>query len=249
MDIALFSPSSLFHDDDDTTPTDEETTADNSQTRTHQFPQMELVIREFSFHQMNANLLWPGTFAFAEWLVQNRSKIQGRHILELGSGTGALAIFLKKLYELDITTSDYDDQEIEDNIAHNCRVNGVTPVLPHIKHSWGETFPNAHPEWDLIIASDILLYVKQYPNLIKTLCFLLNSYKPRETVTTLQAQDGLSELARPAFLTSWRRRIGKEDESLFFTGCETAGLQVQHLGSRVYCITPAKPAISDNFGV
>ncbi|XP_076882777.1 uncharacterized protein LOC143531342 [Bidens hawaiensis] len=254
MDIALFSPSSLFHDDDDTTSTDEEetTTEDNSQTyvqRTHQFPQMELVIREFSFHQMNANLLWPGTFAFAEWLVQNRSKIQGRHILELGSGTGALAIFLKKLYEVDITTSDYDDQEIEDNIAHNCRVNEVTPVLPHIKHSWGETFPNAHPEWDLIIASDILLYVKQYPNLIKTLCFLLNSYKPWETVTTLQAQDGLLELARPAFLMSWRRRIGKEDESLFFTGCETVGLQVQHLGSRVYCITPAKPAINDNLGV
>lgn len=46
------------------------------------------------------------------------------------------------------------------------------------------------------------------------------------------------ELPRPAFLMSWRRRIGKEDESLFFTGCEVAGLEVQHLGSRVYCIKP-----------
>ncbi|KAL8259262.1 hypothetical protein R6Q59_027215 [Mikania micrantha] len=250
MDIALFSPSSLFHDDD-ATSTDEES-VDNRQTyveRTHQFLGMELVIREFSFHQMNANLLWPGTFAFVEWLVENKSKIQGRHIIELGSGTGALAIFLKKMYQLDITTSDYDDQEIEDNIAHNCRVNGVTPVLPHIKHSWGNAFPNAHPEWDLIIASDILLYVKHYPNLIKTLCFLLNSYKPQKTATTPQPQDGFSEFARPAFLMSWRRRIGKEDESLFFTGCETAGLQVQHLGSRVYCITPAQPAIDDYQGL
>lgn len=49
------------------------------------------------------------------------------------SGTGALAIFLRRLFNLDITTSDYNDQEIEDNIAHNCRVNGITPVLPHIK--------------------------------------------------------------------------------------------------------------------
>lgn len=245
MDIALFSPSSLFHDDD-ASSTDEEV-VENCQTyveRSHRFPGMELLIREFSFHQMNANLLWPGTFAFVEWLVQDRSRIEGRRILELGSGTGALAIFLKKLYQVDITTSDYDDQEIEENIAHNCRANGVTPVLPHIKHSWGDPFPNPHPEWDLIIASDILLYVKQYANLIKTLCFLLNSYKPRETAAAPQPHDTHSQLPRPAFLMSWRRRIGKEDESLFFTGCETAGLQVQHLGSRVYCIAPTKPAIN-----
>ncbi|XP_024975719.1 protein N-terminal and lysine N-methyltransferase EFM7 isoform X1 [Cynara cardunculus var. scolymus] len=245
MDIALFSPSSLFHEDD-ASSTDEEV-VENCETyveRSHQFPGMELLIREFSFHQMNANLLWPGTFAFVEWLVQDRSRIERRHILELGSGTGALAIFLKKLYDVDITTSDYDDEEIEENIAHNCRANGVTPVLPHIKHSWGDPFPNPHPEWDLIVASDILLYVKQYANLIKTLCFLLNSYKPRETVVAPQPHDTHSELPRPAFLMSWRRRIGKEDESLFFTGCETAGLQVQHLGSRVYCISPTKPAIN-----
>jgi hypothetical protein len=42
----------------------------------------------------------------------------------------------------------------------------------------------------------------------------------------------------PAFLMSWRRRIGKEDESIFFNGCEKAGLQVKHIGSRVYCISP-----------
>ena len=44
----------------------------------------ELIIREFSFHQFNANLLWPGTFAFAEWLVQHRAWIEGKHIIELG---------------------------------------------------------------------------------------------------------------------------------------------------------------------
>ncbi|RDX90376.1 hypothetical protein CR513_27765, partial [Mucuna pruriens] len=111
----------------------------------------ELIIREFSFHQLNANLLWPGTFAFAEWLVQHRSCIDGRRVIELGSGTGALAIFLRKSYNLDITTSDYDDQEIEENIAHNCRANEI-PVIPHIKHTWGDKFPNSDPGWDLIIA-------------------------------------------------------------------------------------------------
>lgn len=210
--------------------------------RKHQFPGMELLIREFSFHQLNANLLWPGTFAFAEWLVQHRQWIEGRRVLELGSGTGALAIFLQKSFQLDIATSDYDDAEIEENIAHNCRINGVTPVLPHIRHSWGDVFPTSDPDWDLIIASDILLYVKQYANLIKSLSFLLNSYKPKpsESVARRDDDDQTDSCAhtRPSFLMSWRRRIGKEEESLFFTGCEEAGLEVDHLGSRVYCIKP-----------
>ncbi|KAH8505977.1 hypothetical protein H0E87_012987 [Populus deltoides] len=266
MDIALFSPSSLFADDDDFSSEETKETQQNHVERRHIFPGMELLIREFSFHKLNANLLWPGTFAFAEWLVQNRSLVEGRHCIELGSGTGALAIFLRKSFHLDITTSDYNDQEIEENIAHNCRVNGVTPVLPHIRRyqvgviihmvtfflcddyerhdSWGDTFPAADPDWDLVIASDILLYVKQYPNLIKTLSFLLKSYKLKNdragSIMENEQNGGTHNigLPRPAFLMSWRRRIGKEDESLFFDGCESAGLQVEHLGSRVYCITP-----------
>lgn len=58
------------------------------------------------------------------------------HFLPVVSGTGALAIFLRKSFQLDITTSDYDDMEIEANIAHNCRANGISPVLPHIKREF-----------------------------------------------------------------------------------------------------------------
>lgn len=153
------------------------------------------------------------------------------------------------MFQLDITTSDYEDQEIEENIAHNCWVNGVAPVLPHIKHTWGDAFPTADPDWDLIVASDILLYVKQYANLIKTLSFLFNSFKTQKDEVSPRGNDKqndtLAVLPRPAFLMSWRRRIGKEDESLFFTGCETAGLEVQHLGSRVYCIKPKETTIKE----
>ncbi|XP_074281072.1 protein N-terminal and lysine N-methyltransferase efm7 [Silene latifolia] len=238
METALFSPSCLFGNTSDNSSDEEaiDETHQNFVERTHQFPGMELIIREFSFHQLNANLLWPGTFAFVEWLVQHRSWIEGRRVIELGSGTGALAIFLNKLLQLDITTSDYDDQEIEDNIAYNCGVNGVVPVLPHVKHTWGDPFTNSTSNWDLVIASDILLYVKQYPNLIKTLSFLLNAYQPNSNLKTSPNKQDLG-LPFPAFIMSWRRRIGKDDESLFFNGCQAAGLEVKHLGARVYCIT------------
>ncbi|KDO56626.1 hypothetical protein CISIN_1g026036mg [Citrus sinensis] len=241
MDVALFSPSSLFAEEDDVT-VDEETmeTCNGYVERPHQFPEMELVIREFAFHQLNANFLWPGTFSFAEWLMHHREWIERRRCIELGSGTGALAIFLRKAMNLDITTSDYNDQEIEDNIAYNSTTNGITPALPHIKHSWGDAFPIPNPDWDLILASDILLYVKQYSNLIKSLSVLLKSYKPKDSqvghLTKNEQGEGTEGLPWPAFLMSWRRRIGKEDETIFFTSCENAGLEVKHLGSRVYCI-------------
>ncbi|PIA59401.1 hypothetical protein AQUCO_00400346v1 [Aquilegia coerulea] len=238
MDIALFSPSSLFAHEDDSSSSSggEEEKEETQQTyieRYHKFPGMDLLIQEFSFHQLNANLLWPGTFAFAEWLVEHNTWLKGRRIIELGSGTGALAIFLRKTFDVDITTSDFDDEEVEENIAHNCRANGMSLVLPHIRHSWGDKFPTSDPDWDLVIASDILLYVKQYPNLIKTLSYLLKSYKIRDKKTDVQ-------VPWPAFLMSWRRRIGKDDEALFFSGCEDAGFVVEHLGSRVYCISLSK---------
>lgn len=252
MDTALFSPSSLFETEGDK---DEDGAAGSEGKeeillpelyveRKHAFHGLELMIREFSFHRLNANLLWPGTFAFSKWLFDNQSLLEGQRILELGSGTGAMAIFLRRCFGVDITTSDFNDEEIEENIAHNCKINGLA-VLPHIRHSWGDVFPTAEPNWDLIIASDILLYVKQYRNLIKTLCFLINSYKPRDetaadscrlirTVTVLGNQ---VELRLPFLLMSWRRRTGK-DEELFFSECENAGLATKHIGSRVYYIGP-----------
>lgn len=248
METALFSPSSLFHDEEDEGKDVDEGGMKQLQhyiERTHTFPGMVLTIREFSFHQFNANLLWPGTFTFCEWLIQNRYLLDGKNILELGSGTGALAIFLNKYFRVNITTSDFDDKEIEENIAYNCKANDVK-LLSHVRHTWGESFPVSEPDWDLIIASDILLYVKQYPNLIKTLSFLLKSYKQKNTKSELagssQQKNFVTEsgedlqLQTPLFLMSWRRRIGGE-EAHFFSGCEYAGLNVKHIGSRVYCIS------------
>ncbi|MCO5607442.1 hypothetical protein L7F22_061638 [Adiantum nelumboides] len=128
--------------------------------RRHEFPGMVLSVREFAFHVLNANLLWPGTLFFADWLVSHQHVLRGEKVLELGSGTGALAIFLKKALSTDITTSDYDDEFIEENIAYNCEANGLAK-LPHIRHTWGDTFPASEVSevsYDLILASDILLF-------------------------------------------------------------------------------------------
>jgi len=127
-------------------------------------------------------------------------------------------------------------------------------------------FIGANSQWLFAIPD-----VKQYANLVKTLVFLLQTWKPKaigmENLPSgssvvadraLQAGDHLGSnsreeiqndrrnnvvpvpisLPKPCFLMSWRRRIPKEDEDLFFQGCKAAGFCVADYGARVYCIYP-----------
>jgi hypothetical protein len=55
-----------------------------------------IVVRQHAWHQSNANKVWPGTFVLAEFLKNNIERYSSGTILELGSATGALAVFLLK---------------------------------------------------------------------------------------------------------------------------------------------------------
>jgi hypothetical protein len=60
---------------------------------------MQLTIRQYGYHQANANQVWPGTFVLADFLLaeKGRYSVGEAPLLELGSATGALAIYLRKL--------------------------------------------------------------------------------------------------------------------------------------------------------
>ncbi|GMY25495.1 EEF1A lysine methyltransferase 3 isoform X3 [Fagus crenata] len=167
MDIALFSPSSLFPDEDDTSSPDETTETQQSyEERRGGMNSLEWNCSSENFHFISSMPIYSGQghllLQSAQLVDTYWCSLKETSWVQIPNthGTGALAIYLQKLFCLDITTSDYDDQEIEENIAHNCRANGITPILPHVKHTWGDTFPAADPDWDLIIASDILLWLK-----------------------------------------------------------------------------------------
>lgn len=93
-----------------------------------------LNIRQFSWHQTNANQVWPGTFRLAEYIINNAGRYNPASsssscpfkVLELGAATGALSIFLKSPpYCMDMITSDIDDGgEIFENIIYNYKING-----------------------------------------------------------------------------------------------------------------------------
>lgn len=126
--------------------------------------QKDLKIRQYCWHQANANKVWPGTFNLAEFIEKHSTRFGDGNILELGAATGALAIYLKSIFpEYQLWTSDIDDGgEVEENIKYNCDLNGLTP-LSHIHHTWGTSWPEEKlPSSSIryIFASDILLYVR-----------------------------------------------------------------------------------------
>ena len=178
------------------------------------FPGLQLSIREYAFSPVNANQVWPAAQQFAAWISAHWDLFQGKKVLELGSGCGALGIWLAKK-GLTVTTSDYTDTCIEENIQQNCMLNGLQP-LPHIQHTWGTEFPAAAvSSFDTILGSDVLIYRREYVNLVKT----------------------LGQLLRQGAVCYLNNRRRDDTESDFLSLCRHSGLSIENLGSKVFEIT------------
>ena len=172
---------------------------------------------ERPFHPLNANAVWPGAHVLAEWLTEHRALVAPPlRCLELGAATGALALVATSSLGLDWTTSDVDDGEVAEAIAANFALNSLTPP-PHVPHTWGTPWEGGR--YDVVLASDILLYVAVYPALVATLEALC---------APLDGAPGA------VFYMSWQRRM-KESEQ-FFTLLKARGFAMEHLGRLVYRI-------------
>lgn len=83
----------------------------------------------------------------------------------------------------------------------------------HFPHTWGAPIPGSVGPWDVIVASDILLYVKAYPALVSTLDILL---APPDSV----------------FIMSWQRRLPESEQ--FFDLIMAEGFRCRHLGRLIF---------------
>ena len=54
-----------------------------------------LIVRQYSYHEANANKVWPGTFTLAEFIIRFTHHFKDCKILEIGAATGALSMFLQ----------------------------------------------------------------------------------------------------------------------------------------------------------
>ena len=166
------------------------------ETIQYQFLDRSLLIRQFDDHPTNANALWPEATFLAEFLTATHTFAppnqptappslntlysllpRTARVLELGSATGALAIYLR-LHGLHVTTSDVPDPLVTDNIAHNCQLNSVQHE--HCEHRWGDVVGlraeldrRGSGGWDVVLGSDLLAYESSYEGLSETMGVLL----------------------------------------------------------------------------
>ncbi|KYQ90114.1 superoxide-generating NADPH oxidase flavocytochrome [Tieghemostelium lacteum] len=168
-------------------------------------------IREFQYSSTNAGIVWPSAYCMIDYILDNKDKFKDKKILELGSATGYTAIFLKS-EGLDITSSDIDNQEITDNILHNQSLNQIS--FPHIPHTWGTEFPNDNNNFDVIIGSDIIIYVAYLEKLVATLVQIM---KPHSIM-----------------IMTYKRKIYASQK--FFTLLESNGFQYETIGNKTWLI-------------
>ena len=183
-------------------------------------------VRQFCFHSHNANRVWPGTFGLASYFLDDddggdddRKRVErelvGKAVLELGSATGLLSLRLSMAGVKDIVTSDVkDDGAVEENIRHNAEINSL-PSPKHVAHTWGEGWPESEGGFDVVLASDILLYVSAYPDLVKTLGEIIKE----------------GECSK-AFVMCWKRRM--KGSQRFFELMSEAGFDWAHEGNCIY---------------
>lgn len=71
----------------------------------------DILVCQMSWHQANANQIWPGTYVLADHILETKSEAESTtsryshcKILELGAATGALSIALAKSGQYDPIT-------------------------------------------------------------------------------------------------------------------------------------------------
>eukprot|EP01116_Phalansterium_solitarium_P008800 TRINITY_DN22769_c0_g1_i1.p1 TRINITY_DN22769_c0_g1~~TRINITY_DN22769_c0_g1_i1.p1 ORF type:complete len:543 (-),score=131.01 TRINITY_DN22769_c0_g1_i1:202-1656(-) len=188
------------------------------EVKTYDIEGVSVQVREFAFSVTNSGTVWKSSFPLCKYIMQHEAQFRGKRIIELGSGTGIVSIFLKK-QGFDITSSDIADDEVTENIQHNYRLNGVE--VPHVPHLWGTDFPPELNNFDVVIASDIILYVNHYDELLVTLKQLMMKH-PDQSLCVM----------------TYKRKASNQNG--FFALLNQQGFEHEVVGSKIWKFYPKR---------
>ncbi len=129
---------------------------------------------------------WNAAMCLAEHLIANPHLLHGKRVVELGSGTGLVAIVCARLGG-NILATDKDARAI-DGILHNAKQNSV-----HVStewFAWGESI-----QADLLVAADVIYDPVAIPLLLQTIalanCDAIITAETRSESTFLTFQEEL----------------------------------------------------------
>lgn len=117
-------------------------------------------------------------FASAQVLstyICRRGSLQGKNVLELGSGTGLVGLAAGVLGAHVWIT---DQAPLLAIMSRNVEMNNLSHCVSVMELNWGEPLPSGLPRFDIILAADCVYFEPAFPLLVQTLDDLASRGNP-----------------------------------------------------------------------
>jgi nicotinamide N-methyltransferase len=97
--------------------------------------------------------IWPGCLVLADYLVNHRSLVADKTVLELGAGAALPSYVACKLGARRVVATDFPDPAVLAHITHYQKINACDN-MEVLGHSWGNE--GLHDIYDLVFLAEVL---------------------------------------------------------------------------------------------
>lgn len=145
-------------------------------------------------------VLWDASQALCDWLRVRWSAVDASHVVELGAGTGALAVALKWLGAQRVTATDGSAERCA-NVLETAALNGVAVETTTLVFGDVVQLPELRPT--LVVAADCVYA----PDMVAPLCATLGSVACARVLCMRHRSVLLAERLEAALPPGWRREL------------------------------------------
>ena len=128
--------------------------------------QLKVWVAENEFNQQKKTLfathIWPGSRTLAKHVINNRSLVEGKSVLEFGAGAGIPSMAAKHVGAHFVCSTDYPAPAVLDNLRKNINLNchDDRNIVVH-GYMWGKEVShllaaNEGQRFDVLLASECL---------------------------------------------------------------------------------------------
>ncbi|KAI5684012.1 hypothetical protein M9H77_05240 [Catharanthus roseus] len=133
--------------------------------------------------------VWPCSIILAEYVWQQKSRVSGANVIELGAGTSLPGLVAAKLGANVTLTDDLNRPEVLANMRDVCDLNNVKcQVLGLTWGLWDGPIFSLYP--DIILGADVLYDTSAFDDLFATLTFLLQKSPSSVFITAYHNRSG-----------------------------------------------------------
>lgn len=184
---------------------------------------------------------WDAAVLTARWLLRHSPCVAGKHVLELGAGTGVVGLAAAAASARSVVLSDYLPQivsRLQDTLSVNGQLAGAACALDARELDWDllrtpeDVASLGLDKIEVIVASEVIYEMKHAAVLAQLLCAF---FSQRVTLAVI----GVSERPGVEPFMAAVRQSGLQVEVIAFGGDDCCGDIVNRFGSRLLKITRA----------